>query len=392
MDKRLVTVQETVATAEDVAFQPTLTGVFWEHLHHTTLEGQITAVLVLLKVLTQPDFLARLIDLAKFVGLGLVRTEQSEGSRVVGDDVPKERGHVGHAGGHGIRRLVDLERILAEVGHPQRLPDGAPVSDGVGAHAARASWAELLEILADLAVLEDAIWLVALHPLLENLEMLGLLVHVGDGHLMGTPEPFQELVVDLAWTGPALGTAKDDDGPPGPEGLAGLPGLLLELPDLQDTVLQCGGHSLVHGVDIVALNEIWFVAVATEQILQLQVADTGEDCRVVDLVTVQVQYGKNSTVGDGIEELGAVPWGCQGTGLGLTITHHCQGNQVGVVEDSAEGVGDGVTQLTTLVNTAWCFRSGVRANSAREGELLEEPLHALLIFTHLRINLAIGTL
>jgi hypothetical protein len=53
--------------------------------------------------------------------------------------------------------------------------------------------------------------------------------------------------------------------------------------DVADALFHCGGHSLVHGGDVVAFDEIGGPAVPEEEVLELFVADAGQDCRVVDL-------------------------------------------------------------------------------------------------------------
>jgi hypothetical protein len=57
VDERLIAVDETVPTAQDVTLQPSFHGVLTEHLHDPALKGQLASVGVLRKVLPQPDFL-----------------------------------------------------------------------------------------------------------------------------------------------------------------------------------------------------------------------------------------------------------------------------------------------------------------------------------------------
>jgi hypothetical protein len=66
--------------------------------------------------------------------------------------------------------------------------------------------------------------------------------------------------------------------------------------------------------------------------------DAGEDCGIIDLVAIQVKNREDRTVGDWVEEFGAVPARSKRACLGLTISDHCDGNEVGVIEDCAKGV------------------------------------------------------
>ena len=55
--------------------------------------------------------------------------------------------------------------------------------------------------------------LVAAQPFLQLLQMRGFLVHVRHRHLMGAPEAFDLVAVDLLRAGPALRAAQDDHRP-----------------------------------------------------------------------------------------------------------------------------------------------------------------------------------
>jgi hypothetical protein len=68
-----------------------------------------------------------------------------------------------------------------------------------------------------------------------------------------------------------------------------------------------------------------------------------------------------------------------------------QSDQVGVIEYSTKGVGDGVTKLTTFVNTSRSFRSRVTADASRERELLEEALQALSILRLVRVDFGVDS-
>lgn len=97
VDEWLVAVKQTMATRKNVAFQPTLTSVLTEHLHHTTVHDEISSVLVLVKVLSHPDLLACLVDLAKFVRLCLIWAKNTEVCHVLSNDISEHLCHVGHA-------------------------------------------------------------------------------------------------------------------------------------------------------------------------------------------------------------------------------------------------------------------------------------------------------
>ena len=140
---------------------------------------------------------------------------------------------------------------------------------------------------------------------------------------------------------------------------------------------------------VVPLHEPGLPAAALEVHLQFLVGDPAEDGGAGTLEAVEVEDGQHGAVGDGVDELVALPGGGQGAGLGLTVAHHTGGNQVGVVHHRAEGVGQGVAQLTALVDGAGGLGAHVAGDAAGEGELAEEPLHALLVLAHVGIYLAV---
>ena len=77
-------------------------------------------------------------------------------------------------------------------------------------------------------------------------------------------------------------------------------------------------------------------------------------------------------------------------GLRLAVADDARDDQVGVVERHAVGVRQAVAKLTAFVDRARGFRRDVAADVAGEGELLEEPLHPLLVLALVRVDLRVG--
>ena len=110
-------------------------------------------------------------------------------------------------------RLVDVDRVVAEVGQPQVAEQQAAVGVRVRAHAALALRRERGELGHELpARVEQLVRAVAPHPLLEHGDVLGL-VHVAHRNLVAAPVALAELAVDLARTRPALRRAQHDHRP-----------------------------------------------------------------------------------------------------------------------------------------------------------------------------------
>ncbi len=228
--------------------------------------------------------------------------------------------------------------------------------------------------------------------MLEELHVGGVLVHLTHRHLVGAPVVLRALAVDLLGTGPALGRAQDDHGPARTRRVAVPTRVGLDPPDLGDDRVEGARHELVHLLRFVTFDEIGRVTVASEEMIQLLVADAGQHRRVRDLVAVEVQDRQHSTVQGGVEELVGVPARGQRSGLGLAVAHHAGHDQIGVVEGGAVGVGEGVAQLAALVDGARRLRGDVARDATGERELLEQPQQAVLVLADVRIDLAVGAL
>jgi hypothetical protein len=368
--ERLVAVEKSVATRKDVAFEPALHGVLRQHLHDSAFRAEVAAVLILWQVSVHPNLLSGLVDLAELVALRLIRAHHAERLLVVADDRVEELGKLAHAWSGCNTWLVDLHCEVAEVLQAERSAEKATVRNGVLRHALALGRRELPQLWDELAFLaEELLWMVGVHPLLEHLQLLRILEDFGERDLVRTPETLEEVtLVVLARRGPTLGRSEDDHGPSRPVSLAGLTSCLLVVQDLLDASFHGGSHGLVHGLEIVAGNDVGCPAVAPHEREKLLFLDSCQDGGVVDLVAVEVQDWKDAAILDRVEELVAVPAGGQRTGLTLSISHDGQSNGLGVVEDGTEGVRERVSELAALVNASHHLRCHVAAVSAREGE------------------------
>src|SRR4051812_42169774 len=105
---------------------------------------------------------------------------------------------------------------------------------------------------------------------------------------MGTPGTFHLMSVNFSWTSPALRTSQDNHGPTGSLCHSRLARVLLNCLYVLHTFVHRGGHSLVHCVRIAAFNEVWCIAIADEKLLDFIVIYTRKNCRVVNLVAVEM--------------------------------------------------------------------------------------------------------
>ena len=222
--------------------------------------------------------------------------------------------------------------------------------------------------------------------------MRRVLVHRPHRHLVRAPVVLGAPAVDLLRAGPALGRAQHDHRPARAFRETVASRVRLDALDLADDRVQGGGHELVHRLRVVSLDEIRCVPVATEQLVQLLMADPGQDAGIGDLVAVEMQDRQDHPVGDRVQELVGVPARCQRPGFRLAITDHAGDDQIGVVERGAVGVREGVAELAALVDRAGGLRRHVARNAAGERELGEEALHARFVLGDVRVDFAVGAL
>lgn len=290
-------------------------------------------------------------------------------------------------------RLIHLDAVVLESRHAKRLAQDAAVGNGIGRHALVAFGWEFLEFRDELALFgEELIRAITTHPRLERLHLLGICQDFWERNLMGTPEAFKIVAFNFSRGGPAFGRTEDNHWPFRAKHLSRLAGLFLIFEDFLDTHFESACHCLMHAFEIVAFDKVWGPAVAEHQRAQLFFGDTGKDGGVVDFVAVEMEDGQDGTVGDGVEEFVGVPARGQRTRLGFTITDNGQGDGVGMVEDGTKGMGDGVAEFTTFVNTPRCLWCHVAANTTGKGELLEELLQPLDILALVGVDFAVEAL
>ena len=260
----------------------------------------------------------------------------------------------------------------------------------IGAHAPRALGRELFQLGDEPAgFVEQLLRLVALHPVFELLEVLGIIAHTRQRHLVGAPEAFDLVAINFLRARPALRAAQDDHRPARSIELSGSPRLALDAADFQNALFHRLGHLLMHAHRVGAFDEVRGPAIAFEKIFELFVRDAREDRRVVDLVAVEMQDRQHRAVADRVEELVRMPRRRQRPGFGFAVADDDRDDQIGIVECGAEGVRDRIAKLAAFVNRAGSFRRAVASDSARKAELFEELPHAGFVFALVGIDLGI---
>ena len=167
---------------------------------------------------------------------------------------------------------------------------------------------------------------------------------------MGTEGAFDHLAIDEFWTGPSFWCAEDDHWPNWSSRVVILSSVLLNGFDLLDAGVGGLGHRFMHLHWIVAFDEVWFPAHAAEIHDEFIMWDAAKDGWVRDFVAVEVEDWENRTIGDWVEELVALPGSGKRTSLSFAITNDDSGNQIWVIKDGTEAMGDGIAKLAAFVD------------------------------------------
>jgi len=390
VDERLVTGEEAVPAGQQVSLQPALAEVFGENLHDPPVGGE---VLVTGSGGRHPGPVGDLEGGTEPIGGDLVRAEEPEGLWVRGDDIADPVAE--RAGGAGDRRTGarHVDRVVAEVGQHQITQHLPAVGDRVGAHPAVALRRQLQQ-LGDRRPgrVEELLRAVAAQPALQLGQVLRVLPHLRQRHLVGAKSALHLLVVDLARAGPALRRTEHDHRPARALDRATRPGPLLDGGDLVQRPVHGRGECLVHRGRIVPGDQVRLVTVPAHQVQQVGLGDSAQHRRVGDLVAVEVQDGQHRTVAGRVQEHVRQPATGQRPGLRLAVADHARDQQVRVVERGTVGVAERVPELTPLVNGPRHLRGHVAGNATGEGELAEELGHAGFVLAGAVVALAPGAL
>ncbi|MDQ0893382.1 hypothetical protein QFZ26_000937 [Agromyces ramosus] len=319
---------------------------------------------------------------AEPVRLDLVGSEEAEVVGILANHLGEPGAeHPGGLAARAARRGRDLER--ERLGRRQREgAHDAAVRMRAGAHAQLAARAQRIE-LGDGApvVVEELLGPVRTQPRLEQREVLGVLAHAGERHLVRVERPLDLHAVDDARARPPLRGAQHDGGPPRCRGCEGAGcGIRPDVGEAIERHVDRVGHARVHRRRLLAVeaagDEQRLVAIAAEELDEFSLGDAGEEGGVRDLVAVEVQDRQHGPVVDRVQERMPAPAPREWTGLGLAVADDARDDEPGVVERRAEGVHERVAELAALVDRSRRLGGRMRRDAARERELPHEALEA----------------
>ncbi len=382
--------EETMTAGKKVAFKPALAHVLGEHrIHDTAVRAEM---IIRVKMLGVPVAVLHFEYRIETVRIRLVRPKDTEVLCIIIEleDIADKLAELGHIlTVLAAMLLTDVKGVIAEIRHTQIAEQFAAVAVRIRADAVFAGRCKCRKLRKEMSFrIKQFFRMVAVQPVGENLKMLRLVHH--DRHLVCQEVAFNTVSVNHLRTGPSLGSAENDHRPYRSCRISCLTGMLLDRFDGFDDRIHRLSHLAVHRHRVIAFDEIRLPSAAVEEIRDFLVAHAGKNRRIRDLVSIQMKNRKNRTVAHRIEEFVALPGSCQWTGFCLTVADGDSRNQVRIIENSAERMGDGVSELAAFIDGAGCLRSAVRRHAARERKLLEQLLHTRFILRNVRINLAVG--
>src|ERR1700733_7615911 len=175
--------------------------------------------------------------------------------------------------------------------------------------------------------------------------------------------------VNLFGPRPALGGTKNNHRPARTSGISSRAGMLLDRTNLQNALLQCRSHLLVHRKRLVAFDEVRFVAVSDQKRFQLIMRNAREDCRIRDLVAIEVQHRQDRSITNRIEEFVRMPRRRERPGLSLADPRAHFGVEIGIHKGGSVSVRYGIAKLPTFVNGTRRLWRAMRADASRKREL-----------------------
>ena len=100
--------------------------------------------------------------------------------------------------------------------------------------------------------------------------------------------------------------------------------------------------------------------------IQLFMADPGENAVIGDLVAVEVEDRQNRPVPRQVEEFVGMPARRQRSSFRLAVANDAGDDQIGVVEGRSVGVRDGIAELAAFVYLTGRLRRYVAGDAAGE--------------------------
>src|ERR1019366_8714658 len=268
VNEGLVAGEEPVPSGEQVAFEPPLAQVLAQYFHDAAVGRDM---IVVGENGGGGSSIGDLEERAEAVRGGFIRSEHAEvvgaavflhaGLHPIAQHVPEHAGGFAK-GGAGLR---NAHGVVVKVREPQGLEQESAVSMWIHAHAPRSLRHQGRDFgPGGTQVVKEFLGPVALHPIFEDLDVGWLLGQLLQWNLMRTEGAFNQDAIDNFGAGPALRRNQNDDGPGGTLAESVFTRVLLNGADFKNNGFESGGHGLMHGLRLMALDVVGAVAATGE--------------------------------------------------------------------------------------------------------------------------------
>src|SRR5919199_3816608 len=193
--------------------------------------------------------------------------------------------------------------------------------------------------------IEEFFWLVALHPVFEEFDVVWFACQFCEGNLVTTPKTLGFLAIYFLGPCPTLGRSQNNHRPLRTLSKAVGAGIVLNGFNFLNDGVQGSCHQLMHGFGIGAFHEVGLVAIADEQAFYFLMTNSRQDCRVSNLVAIEVQDRQYCTIPYGVEELIGVPSCSEGPSFSFPISYDTANYQVRVIKGSPVSMRNRITQF-----------------------------------------------
>jgi hypothetical protein len=215
-------------------------------------------------------------------------------------------------------------------------------------------------------LIEQALRLIAPHPVLEDFEMRGIGANLLDRDLMGAPKALHLFAIDFLRARPALWAPQHDHRPARAAAYLAAAGKDLNGADAVEHFIERARHLFVHLFGIAALDEEGIVTITRQKLPYFFIRHAAHNGRIGNLVAVEMKDRQNRAVIRRVEEFVRMPGGGKGTRLSFAIADDASGNEVGIVESCAIGMNQRIAELAAFMDRSRRFRCGVAGDAARE--------------------------
>src|SRR5262245_35295414 len=220
--------------------------------------------------LREPGAICHLKRVLPTVRVVLIGTEEPEISclHIRFQYIPQETAHHPSGLGRNSAGTWHLDGVFPKIREPQIAQEQTAIGMRVGAHAAAATRSKLGQLGTYLTVgVKQFRRPVALHPVFEDGDVSGVLVHLAHRHLMRAPVVLDTLAIDFFGARPTLWRAKDNHRPA--RSLAGtiVAGLSLDVLHFGKDLVERACHQVVHCRWLMPLNIVRRETVAAKEMI-----------------------------------------------------------------------------------------------------------------------------